>query len=202
MKCYGSEFDVWLTKDNKLVVHHDANVKDLIIENTNYSDLLKYPLNNGEKIPTLEEYLNLGKKLKTQLVCEIKPHRDVARTLKCVEKVLKLFKDTKLTKRVTYITFSLPAMVKLISEAPRGTEVYYLNGELSPAQLKEIGAAGLDYSWGDIKKNWNWIAEAHKQGLKVNIWTIDDKNQMKELVDAKVDYITTNQPVVCEGVVK
>ena len=93
-------------------------------------------------------------------------------------------------------------MVKLISEAPRGTEVYYLNGELSPAQLKEIGAAGLDYSWGDIKKNWNWIAEAHKLGLKVNIWTIDDKNQMKELVDAKVDYITTNQPVVCEGVVK
>ena len=202
VKCYGSGFDGWLTKDNKLVVHHDANVKDLIIENTNYSDLLKYPLNNGEKIPTLEEYLNLGKKLKTQLVCEIKPHRDVARTLKCVEKVLKLFKDTKLTKRVTYITFSLPAMVKLISEAPRGTEVYYLNGELSPAQLKEIGAAGLDYSWGDIKKNWNWIAEAHKLGLKVNIWTIDDKNQMKELVDAKVDYITTNQPVVCEGVVK
>ena len=108
----------------------------MIIENTNYSDLLKYPLNNGEKIPTLEEYLNLGKKLKTQLVCEIKPHRDVARTLKCVEKVLKLFKDTKLTKRVTYIKFSLPAMVKLISEAPRVSEVYYLNGEAPVAVVR------------------------------------------------------------------
>ncbi len=65
-----------------------------------------------------------------------------------------------------------------------------------------MGAAGLDYSWGDIKKNWNWIDEAHKLGLKVNIWTVDDKEQMKELVKAGVDYITTNQPVVCDEVIK
>lgn len=202
VNCYGSEFDIWLTKDNKIVVHHDPNVKDIIIENANYDELMKHPLANGEKIPTLQEYLALGKKLKTQLVCEIKPHKDVARTLKCVEQTLRLFKEYKLTKRVTYITFSLPAMVKLLSEVPKGTEVYYLSGELSPRQLKEMGAAGLDYSWGTIKKHWDWIDEAHKLGLKVNIWTIDDAKQMKELVDAGVDYITTNQPVVCEGVVK
>ncbi len=202
VKCYGCEFDLWLTKDNKVVLHHDPNVKDLIIENVNYDELIKHPLSNGEKIPTLEEYLSLGKKLKTQLVCEIKPHKDVARTLKCVEQTLKMFKEYKLTKRVTYITFSLPAFIKLLSDVPKGTEVYYLSGDLTPSQLKEMGAAGLDYSWGTIKKHWDWIDEAHKLGLKVNIWTIDDPKQMKELVDAGVDYITTNQPVVCEEVAK
>lgn len=200
--CYGSEFDVWLTKDNKLVVHHDANVKDKIIETSNYEELLRYPLANGETVPTVEQYLALGKKLKTQLVCEIKPHQDVARTLKCVEMTLAAVKKYKLTKRTTYITFSLPAMVKLISEVPKGTEVYYLNGELTPAQLKEMGAAGLDYSWGAIKGHWDWIAWAHQLGLKVNIWTVNDAAQMKELVDAKVDYITTNEPIVCAKVIK
>lgn len=200
--CYGSEFDLWVTKDNKIVVHHDANVKDVIIEDANYADFVKYPLANGEQVPTLEQYLELGKKLKTQLVCEIKPHKNVARTLTCVDMTLKAMKKYKLTKRVTYITFSLPALVKLISEAPKGTEVYYLNGELTPAQLKEMGAAGLDYSWGAIKNNWQWIDEAHKLGLKVNIWTVDDESRMQELKAVGVDYITTNQPVVCAKVVK
>lgn len=200
--CYGSEFDVWLTKDNKLVVHHDANVKDKVIETSTYAELMAYPLANGEKVPTLEQYLELGKKLKTQMVCEIKPHQDVARTLKCVAMTLAAVKKYKLTKRTTYITFSLPAMVKLISEVPKGTEVYYLNGELSPAQLKEIGAAGLDYSWGAIKGHWDWIAEAHRLGLKVNIWTVNDAAQMRELVGAKVDYITTNEPILCAKVIK
>lgn len=202
VKCYGSEFDLWITKDGKVVVHHDATVDGVVLENASYDELMKHPLVNGEKIPTLEQYLQASKKLKTQLICEIKSHKDVARTLTCVAKTLKAFKDYKLTKRVTYITFSLPAFVKLLSEVPKGTEVYYLSGNLSPKQLKEMGAAGLDYSWGDIKKNWNWIDEAHKLGLKVNIWTVDDKEQMKELVKAGVDYITTNQPVDCEEVIK
>lgn len=202
VKCYGSEFDLWITKDGKVVVHHDASVKGHVLETGTYDELMKYPLANGEKIPTLEEYLKAGKNLKTRFICEIKSHKDVARTLTCVSKTLKAFKDYKLTKRVTYITFSLPGFVKLLSEAPKGTEIYYLSGDLSPKQLKEMGAAGFDYSWGDIKKHWNWIDEAHKLGLKVNIWTVDDPKAMKELVDAGVDYITTNQPVVCEGVIK
>ena len=30
--CYGSEFDVWMTADGKLVVNHDASFKGLTIE--------------------------------------------------------------------------------------------------------------------------------------------------------------------------
>ena len=62
-------------------------------------------------------------------------------------------------------------------------QVYYLNGELSPKELKELGAAGLDYHMGVIKKHPEWIKEAHDLGLKVNVWTVDEVEDMKWLIE-------------------
>ena len=39
--CTGSEFDVWMTLDGILVVNHDADHHGMVIEETNYADLLK-----------------------------------------------------------------------------------------------------------------------------------------------------------------
>ena len=55
-----------------------------------------------------------------------------------------MVKKMGLENRMEYITFSLHAMKEFIRLAPAGTPVYYLNGELSPKELKELGAAGLD----------------------------------------------------------
>ena len=52
---YGSEFDIHLTKDNQIVIHHDPNVGKLQIQTSDYKDLKKCKLRNGEKIPPLAE---------------------------------------------------------------------------------------------------------------------------------------------------
>ena len=70
--CYGSEFDVHLTKDNKIVVFHDDYVKGLPIQKTDYKILLRHRLRNGEAIPTLAQYLDAAKSLSTRLILEIK----------------------------------------------------------------------------------------------------------------------------------
>lgn len=101
-----------------------------------------------------------------------------------------------LESRMEYITFSLHAMKEFIRLAPAGTPVFYLNGELSPKELKGLGATGLDYHMGVIKKHPEWIKEAHDLGLKVNVWTVDEAEEMKWLIEQKVDFITTNEPVV------
>ncbi|MDM8174692.1 hypothetical protein QT327_10035 [Olivibacter sp. 47] len=31
-------------------------------------------------------------------------------------------------------------------------------------------------------------------GLTVNVWTVNDAEEMKSLLDQKVEYITTNEP--------
>lgn len=200
--CYGSEFDVWITKDNHVMVNHDGNFSGTRIEDSDMKTISAISLKNGEKVPTLEAYLKKAKKLKTQLILEVKTHNDKARTIACCEEAMRLVKKYKLTKRTTYIAFSLDATKYLAANAPKGTEVYYLNGDLSPKELKEIGVAGPDYAWGVIKDHKDWINQCHELGMKVNVWTVNDENTMKELISAKADYITTDNPVLLQKLIK
>ena len=50
-----------MTKDDVMIVNHDERIKDMVIENTFYEELRNITLSNGERLPTLEEYLLLGK---------------------------------------------------------------------------------------------------------------------------------------------
>ena len=52
--CYGSEFDVWLTKDNKLVINHDPVYKMKYMEYSKGDALTGLKLSNGENLPSLE----------------------------------------------------------------------------------------------------------------------------------------------------
>ena len=60
---YGSEFDVHITRDGEVVVFHDDDIDGIKIENANYADIKDKRLKNGERIPTLNEYLIAAKPL-------------------------------------------------------------------------------------------------------------------------------------------
>ena len=64
--CYGSEFDVWIAKDNKLVVNHDPVYKMRPMEYSKGDALTGLKLSNGENLPSLEQYLETGKNCKTR----------------------------------------------------------------------------------------------------------------------------------------
>lgn len=200
--CYGSEFDVWLTKDNKLVVNHDPVYKMRPMEYSKGDALTGLKLSNGENLPSLEQYLAAGKQCTTKLILELKALNSKKRETKAVQEILALVKEMGLENRMEYITFSLHALKEFIRLAPAGTPIFYLNGELSPKELKELGAAGLDYHMGMIKKHPEWIKEAHDLGLKVNVWTVDEAEDMKWLIERQVDFITTNEPVLLQEEIK
>ena len=185
--CYGSEFDVWLAKDNKLVVNHDPVYKMKYMEYSKGDALTGLKLSNGENLPSLQKYLEAGKKCNTKLILELKAHNSKKRETKAVQEILAMVKKMGLEDRMEYITFSLHAMKEFIRLAPAGTPVFYLNGELSPKELKDHP---------------EWIKEAHDLGLKVNVWTVDKAEDMKWLIDQKVDFITTNEPIVAQDMLK
>lgn len=191
---YGSEFDVWITSDDKLVVNHDAHIGDLVIETSTGAQITACKLTNGENVPTLEQYLDKARKLNTRLVLELKSHKDKAQETKAVDMILKMVKEKKLTKRVDYITFSLPAFVRLINKAPKGTPVYYLSGNLSPDEIKEMGGTGIDYHFDILRKHPDWIPRCRALGLKVNIWTVNSRDDLLWCISQKPDFITTNEP--------
>ena len=201
--CWGSEFDVWMTADEKLVVNHDASFKGLPIETSQAADVTALTLSNGEHLPLLDDYLKaFAERPGIKVVCELKVHTDKRREAKAVKKVLKLMKRHKLTDRAVYITFSPEATREFVKHAPKGTEVYYLNGNWTPQQLKEEGCAGLDYSLAVMKKHPEWIEQCHSLGLKVNIWTVNRRDDLQWCIDHGADFITTNDPLLLQQMIK
>ena len=201
--CWGSEFDVWMTADEKLVVNHDASFKGLPIETSQAADVTALTLSNGEHMPLLDDYLKaFAERPGIKVVCELKVHTDKRREAKAVKMVLKLMKRHKLTDRAVYITFSPEATREFVKRAPKGTEVYYLNGNWTPQQLKDEGCAGLDYSLAVMKKHPEWIEQCHSLGLKVNIWTVNRRDDLQWCIDHGADFITTNDPLLLQQMIK
>ena len=81
-------------------------------------------------------------------------------------------------------------------------KVSYLNGELSPKELKSLGFAGLDYNYNVIKKHPEWVKEAKDLDLTVNVWTVNTAEQMQEMIALGVDYITTDYPELLQQELK
>lgn len=198
---YGSEFDVSITADGIPVVNHDDSIQGFCIETSLYEQLKDLKLKNGERLPTLEEYLIQGKKNQgTQLILEIKPHRRVVNEDKAVAAILYLVQKYQMEDQVEYISFSMNICKELIQRAP-AVQVSYLRGEVSPADLKILGFSGLDYHYKVFDKHPEWIQEAKNEGLTINVWTVDDPAVMESMVAKGVDFITTDKPKELKAII-
>lgn len=200
--CYASELDVWMTPDSVLIVNHDPTINGIEIQRTPSAEVLKQKLANGETVPTLEQYLKAATGLKTRLVLELKTHDSRKQEKAAVLKSIKLVKKYGLQDRTDYIVFSNQAFKDFIKHAPKGSNVYYLNGDYVPAQVKFLKGRGIDYSLKVMKQHPEWIKGCHDKGLEVNVWTVNDPDDMKWCIEQGVDYITTNEPELLQQLLK
>ncbi len=191
---HGSEFDVHITADDSMVVNHDDDFMGMRIEKTPYSKLVTEKLSNGEKLPTLREYLAEGlNQQTTKLILEIKKADSQERTLELTRKAVALVKEMNAENWVDYITFDYEAG-KLVHKLAPNAEIAYLTGDVSPAQAKKDGYTGLDYNFSKYRENPEWIPQAHKLGMTINAWTVNSEEDMKYMIDQGAEFITTNEP--------
>ena len=193
---FASEIDVWLTADDRLIVNHDRVFKgtDINMERSTQRDICNIVLANGENIPTLDAYLKLvTTKPDTRLVLEMKSLSDLSREDLAAEKIVKALRKYGLVERTDIIAFSLNACLAFKKLLP-DSKIYYLDGDLTPKKIKKLGLAGIDYSIEALRKHPEWVEQAHKLGLEVNVWTVDKEEDMRYFIDLGVDYITTNYP--------
>ena len=201
---YGSEIDVWLTADNKLIVNHDRKYKgtDIDMEKSTAKEITAIVLPNGENIPTFDAYLKLvASKPDTRLILEMKSLSDYNREDLAAEKIVRELKKYKVLERTDIIAFSINACLAFKKLLP-DTRIYYLNGDLPPKSIKKLGLAGIDYSIGVLRKHPQWVKEAHELGLEVNVWTVDSEEDMKYFIGLGVDYITTDYPERLQALLK
>lgn len=193
---YGSEFDVWITADGKVVVNHDKTVpgSSLVIENVNYDQIKDLTLSNGEKLPTLDDFLEQAtKNADTKLILEIKKHSSAANNQRAADAVVAAVRAKGLTDRVEYIAFDY-ATCKRIAAALPDAMVQYLNGDLAPASISQDGIRGIDYKFAVYSENPGWVREAHARGMVANVWTVDSRQDAMACIAWGMDFITTNDP--------
>jgi glycerophosphoryl diester phosphodiesterase len=195
---YGSEVDIWLSADGIPVVNHDATVvlngKKLTVEETTTDTLKQVKLANGESLPTFEAYLDAFVTCQnTKLIVEFKTHKKKAHEDELAARVIQMVRNRHLQNKVEYISFG-KNFVEQVRKLDPEAKIYYLNGDLTPAELSTMGAAGLDYHYNVLYRHPEWVKQAHEKGLKVNVWTVNSSEDIQKVIDLGVDFITTDEP--------
>jgi glycerophosphoryl diester phosphodiesterase len=199
---YGSEFDVWITTDGVVVLNHDPTINGIRIDAVSYSVLKDITLSNGEKLPTLEDYLEQGKKdPSTKLILEIKTHSSTEKNNTVTAAVVNKVREAGMTAQTEYIAFDFNICKKVIELQP-GATVAYLNGDKTPQELKNAGINGIDYTQSVLTARPEWITQAHQLGMTVNIWTVNSESDLVKAINLGVDYITTDNPVTAKQLVE
>ena len=154
---------------------------------------INHPKYRGAKIPTLEEVFDFMTGNDLKLNIELKEEHESNR--KFIEKVAELEKEFSFQDRVMYCSFNHYTLMNLKKLLPH-TKVglLYHAGIIEPWHYaKKIGADCIHPSWKFGMMN-QGIKEAHKLGLEVNLWTVDDEKDMRTLFAEGVDGIITNKP--------
>ena len=182
------ELDVQKSKDGKLIIIHDDNLKKVFSKDVfvNQATLKELKQSTENKIPTLEEALKtIGRKVEKILI-ELKE-------VGYEKKVLEIVKKEKLKDRVIIISFheqALSNMKKLDKEIETGL-IYskYKNPVDAALQLNAQYLVPL-YRFTHTRD----VEKSHKNNLKVIVWTINTKQEVKEYIAKGVDGIATDKP--------
>ena len=201
---WGSEFDVRITSDSVLIVYHDKRINGKRIEKLPYSEIKDITLENGEQIPTLDRFLEQGKKYpETMLVVEFKPLRSEETDFILVDLTIETLKRHGLydPERVMFISFGLHICEKIAAEHPQ-FKVQYLKSIKSPQKVATLGINGIDYNHMILSICDKWVEQARELGMDVNAWTLNKAATTQRMLGAGVDQITTDTPLLAREMMK
>lgn len=202
------ETDVHATRDGVLLAFHDddlsrtCGIEGRISEMT-YADVRKARVDGREPIPTFDELVGTWSNLRWNIDCKADnalPHLvEALRRRAILERVcLGSFSD----KRLRILRSELgPGLAT--SLGPKGVARLRLAVSLGrPIRFPEgVHAVQIPPKQGPIPlHSERFIDLAHASGLYVHYWTIDDPDQMNELVDRGADGIMTDKPAVLRDV--
>lgn len=184
------ELDVRRTRDNEIVVIHDAEVdrttngKGLVSQLT-LKEIKQFDTEKGEKIPTLQEVLDfLDKKVK--VLIELKETG-------LENMLINLIQEKGLEDHVIIISFleeALRRVRNLNSEVETGLiYVKHKNPIKTAIKLRANYLLPL-YRFTHAAN----IQKAHENGLKVIVWTINNQKAVLEYVKKGVDGIASDKP--------
>jgi glycerophosphoryl diester phosphodiesterase len=205
------ETDIRTTLDGVPVLFHDETTDRTTglagrIDALRFDELKERPLHDGLTIPSLADILKAFPSLRFSL--DLKDQGSVA-------SVAKALSESEATDRVCVTSFSDARIAA--THALLGDDVCYgvgshgavalvtaaLIGRSSPIgpSLRRGSVIQLPWSQNGIRVvRRRLVRAAHRIGLKVHVWTLNDEATMTQALDLGIDGVITDRPTVLRDV--
>lgn len=222
------EIDVNTTVDGVPIVFHDPFLDRLtsrsgLVRNVPWKEIQQLKLEGGYSIPSLAEVLetfpdaqfNIDMKDAASAVTvprELERLNQLPRVriTSFIEKnrrvAYRSLKGYGLENKVTLGASEL-SMVALYAASFIHPKMWSVIAAVTRGQVAPIDAVQIPLTYRLWGRTWKVLTPrllktAHAQGYEVHIWTIDDPQQMRELIDAGVDGIVTNRADILSQVLE
>lgn len=207
------EIDVQLTKDKQIVLMHDltvdrttngkGRVKDLSFNEIRKLDAGSWfaPQFAGEKVPTLEEVIETVKG-KCKLLIEVK--RVKTKKPEIEAKIIQLIDKYNAHKWCIVQSFETEVVknIQAIDNTIECHKLVTMNLSVLPLHLDSRIKTGTIYKYKSVQAinpyfkmlNKRKVDKIHGRGQKILTWTVNEKEDMKRMIELGVDGIITNYP--------
>lgn len=207
----GIELDVHMTKDGEIAVIHDERldrttdgtglIKDLTLNEIKqysaggekYEHLPKFNSSSWSKelVPTLKEVLELLQPYDIELNIELKTY--IFNYEGIEEKILSLVEAYGNGRKVIYSSFHLPSILRIKELDPEARIAWLINQSISslPDYLNELQLDALHLDQYLVLNNVHQWKDLYD---KIRVWTVNGNDEIKQLLDLKVNAIMTDFP--------
>jgi glycerophosphoryl diester phosphodiesterase len=203
----GCEFDVYRCKDGEIVLMHDKMVDRTTNGHGDITQLTLAELKRldagswkdaayaGQRVPTLREALETLKGSGCRAVIEIKMEG-------ISEEVIEAVRSTGMLDQATVIAFSDKVVREIRQREPKLPCAWLCGKKLEGTsaqraawiaeKAQQCGTNLVDLLYEMVSPE--IVAELHRRGIGVWVWTVDEPEIMTILSSWGVDSITTNRP--------
>ena len=191
----GFECDVRLTKDNQLVLWHDADMNRVAgnsarIADSNFNEIKQhYP-----QVLILEELLVLARDNKKELAIETKHPVPTGSAVE--KKVMELLAQEKPVADIHIMSFSWLALENIRKIDPTQSTVALLHDRYSFAMRRFTSANAIGPGITAFRKK----PDLNQDPRKLFVWTVDDADDMRFCEGNGVDVLITNTPSYARSV--
>ena len=197
---YGIETDIHRTADCRFVISHDDNLKrvsgeDVYLKTKTLEELQNIVLfdkdgtknRNDLRVSVLENYLSICKKYDKHCVLELKTEFSDGQ----IAAIIEIIKSFGYLENTTFISFNYHSLMQVRKLCPTQS-VQYLFSEFDEEKISKLLKDRIDVDVHYEALTKEMVDLLHENGLKVNCWTVDDKEKAETFTEWGVDFITTN----------
>jgi len=198
LKAEIAEIDVQETRDGAILVLHDNDLMrvagvnkglwEMTFDEARRLDVGSWfsPEFKGEKLPTLDEVIDLAKG-KIKMIIELK-YNGHDRLLP--ERTVEIIRKKGFEGQCVISSLNYEGIRKVKKLDERLKTIYILFGQAG--DVAKLNADGFGLQAAQVRPD--FVNSIHERGKLVYVWTVDKPEEMEKFIEMGVDYIYTNDP--------